>query len=607
MATGDMKARLLLDSKEFEKNIKKSKKDVDGFKKSGKGIGASFIPQFKAIAAAVGAVKVVEKTFTALINSSQTMGDSFRAEVQAMNTVVDNFVYAMANSDFTSFSHGLDGIIRKAREAYVAYDQLGNTVMASAYVQSVEGTKYRDAMARARNKNLTTEERTAAVEEARAAGAEVQEAARVTEANAVNALAKGLSAKTGLSAGLIDAELLDKFFRLDAKETFEEQRKRLEDDYATYLDEVEVIKDKYPRFWEIIFGAGSGKKGKNELAREAGYEALMEEYKEVIVGYQLLFREEDEELAKMYETAKSAVAAKNQVAEITTSVNEVGVTLAADMGKAAEAAAKLAEETRLARMEQEQLAAFVARNPMSLSPVGPSSMAAPISGTEREEIWQYDAGQDTTYKAAVGRKMNLPSTVGEMSYNPAQEALNAMDATVIADAEEMKKSLEDVDSVVGMLGGSFASLGSSIGGAAGNMLTFVGSALDAAQAIIPLIAQIMAESAAHKANATAAAQDAASKTVSAYAGIPFAGIALGVAGVAAIIGALRSVPKFAEGGIVNRATLGVFGEAGPEAVMPLNKLEEYITPREMRVTGNIKASGKDLVVVLDNYNRVRNG
>jgi hypothetical protein len=58
---------------------------------------------------------------------------------------------------------------------------------------------------------------------------------------------------------------------------------------------------------------------------------------------------------------------------------------------------------------------------------------------------------------------------------------------------------------------------------------------------------------------------------------------------------------------VTSATLGVFGEAGPEAVMPLDKLEDYIAPRELRVTGNIKASGKELVVVLDNYNRVRNG
>ena len=139
------------------------------------------------------------------------------------------------------------------------------------------------------------------------------------------------------------------------------------------------------------------------------------------------------------------------------------------------------------------------------------------------------------------------------------------------------------------------------------MLTFVGTVFDAIQAIIPFISYLYAESAAHDANTSAAAAEGASKAMSAYAGIPFAGIPLGLAAVAAIIAAVQSVPKFAEGGIVTSATLGVFGEAGPEAVMPLDKLEEFVSPRDLRVTGNIKASGKDLVVVIDNYNRVRNG
>jgi hypothetical protein len=33
----------------------------------------------------------------------------------------------------------------------------------------------------------------------------------------------------------------------------------------------------------------------------------------------------------------------------------------------------------------------------------------------------------------------------------------------------------------------------------------------------------------------------------------------------------KQIPRFAEGGIVNEATLGVFGEAGPEAIVPLNE------------------------------------
>lgn len=42
---------------------------------------------------------------------------------------------------------------------------------------------------------------------------------------------------------------------------------------------------------------------------------------------------------------------------------------------------------------------------------------------------------------------------------------------------------------------------------------------------------------------------------------------------------LSGIPKFAEGGVVNKPTLGVFGEAGPEVVFPLSKLHDYLSPQ----------------------------
>jgi hypothetical protein len=173
--------------------------------------------------------------------------------------------------------------------------------------------------------------------------------------------------------------------------------------------------------------------------------------------------------------------------------------------------------------------------------------------------------------------------------------------------KEKIKALEDMNTIVNTLQGSFSQLGSAIGGSAGEMLTFVGSVLNAVQAVIPFIGYLMAEQDAHQGVASAAATEAVAKSFSAHAGIPFAGIALGASAAAAIISTISAIPKFAEGGVVTSATLGVFGEAGPEAVMPLDRLEEFLSPRELRVTGQIKSSGKDLVVIIDNYNRTRNG
>jgi len=55
--------------------------------------------------------------------------------------------------------------------------------------------------------------------------------------------------------------------------------------------------------------------------------------------------------------------------------------------------------------------------------------------------------------------------------------------------------------------------------------------------------------------------------------IPFVGIGLAIAGVAALAASIWAIKaKFmAEGGIITRPTLAVVGERGPEAIVPLGK------------------------------------
>lgn len=86
---------------------------------------------------------------------------------------------------------------------------------------------------------------------------------------------------------------------------------------------------------------------------------------------------------------------------------------------------------------------------------------------------------------------------------------------------------------------------------------------------------------------------------------PIAAIAAG--GLAIIAGAAvkAALPKFADGGIVNKATLGIFGERGPEVIMPLNKLPEILgklstdNQPAFIVNGNLRVSGTDLSLMLE--------
>jgi hypothetical protein len=75
---------------------------------------------------------------------------------------------------------------------------------------------------------------------------------------------------------------------------------------------------------------------------------------------------------------------------------------------------------------------------------------------------------------------------------------------------------------------------------------------------------------------------------------------------AAIGGAFKKIPKFANGGIVSTPTMGMFGEytgarQNPEVVAPLDKLTSMIEPRgaqQVSVGGSFQLRGQDLVVAL---------
>jgi hypothetical protein len=68
---------------------------------------------------------------------------------------------------------------------------------------------------------------------------------------------------------------------------------------------------------------------------------------------------------------------------------------------------------------------------------------------------------------------------------------------------------------------------------------------------------------------------------------------------------LGNVPQFANGGIITAPTLGIVGEAGPEAIIPLDQMGRM---GGMNVTINMPAgtNGDDVVRALQEYGR-RNG
>ncbi len=56
------------------------------------------------------------------------------------------------------------------------------------------------------------------------------------------------------------------------------------------------------------------------------------------------------------------------------------------------------------------------------------------------------------------------------------------------------------------------------------------------------------------------------------------------AGIAGIMGLIGAVPKMAEGGIISSPTIALVGEAGPEAIIPLNRANDFRTAGQQIIT-----------------------
>lgn len=105
---------------------------------------------------------------------------------------------------------------------------------------------------------------------------------------------------------------------------------------------------------------------------------------------------------------------------------------------------------------------------------------------------------------------------------------------------------------------------------------------------------------------------AASGALAAHSGIPFVGIALGLAAVAAIIAAMASLPKFAKGGIVSGPTLAMVGEyagasGNPEVIAPLDKLRGMLAPTAAAVDFSkveFVIKGRNLVGIMNKESNI---
>lgn len=116
----DLVTRILLDNKNFNDNIARSKKELETYNN----ITSKVTNVIGGLTAGLGLAMGASEAFNKTINSSQSTGDAWTKRTDQMTASVDSFFTSLAMGDFSGFLNNLQNVIQKAGKLADLMDEL---------------------------------------------------------------------------------------------------------------------------------------------------------------------------------------------------------------------------------------------------------------------------------------------------------------------------------------------------------------------------------------------------------------------------------------------------------------------------------------------------
>ena len=323
MAGSAIVARLQLDSKDYEQKLAKAKASTRKFSQdSGAGL-ADMIGKFKGLAVAVAGSKAAMEVFNRVVASSQTIGDAYARTMSVAKTVTNDFVYAIANADFTRFTDGLKGVRQRAQEAYDALDQLGNTQISYKYFNASERATFREGILTAKDTTLSMDERRAGLAAAKAALGRIESMTETLSDNTTDYLRKEIGRLADLNASDVEIDALAKALAVDVSANASQIRQGIIEKYNEYQRRYAAEVAPYESKMGVnAYGQLIANLAYSPERASAAAAALNAEFGEIKVLYTLLNRVSDEVLQNLSEQAMSVDQSKYAMGELVTQLRE---------------------------------------------------------------------------------------------------------------------------------------------------------------------------------------------------------------------------------------------------------------------------------------------
>ncbi|WP_319505138.1 hypothetical protein [Bacteroides graminisolvens] len=628
----DILTRLLLDTKGFDANLTKSKQGVNNYQSSitemAKNAGAGILKFAGAIGVAVGGMEAFGKT----INSTQTTGDAYVRVTDQMKASVDSFFASIAMGDFSGFINNLQNVIGKAGTLADALDELATkSLFSDAEINNLTTQKNIQANI-ARDRSRSDKERNDALAKAR------DYQLKIT--NLQKSLA-GTNKQTAYST--LDTAIAKQGFKGNvARSTWDWMLKESNrskwiagsSEYKTRKQKAASLMDVDPESGLLIHSKAS-LKAKREF--DAWAKTQDGRNKEFMYYFSEMDDSEESMLNKAMQLNAKANSMFSAISDDTLQLNMADAKINGSYKTKSGASNKTAQNAKespagslneiskeLAEAREKYNKAATDELRQQLFKVIEELEAKQINLNFRAEFGKRDMPE--LKQAGLGNNIKSSSKkitkLEKIKPSITKEDINAN--------KEYGESLSAIGNIMGNVSGAFDSNTASILQWGASLFSTIGQAIPAIAALIGIKTS---DTATTNANTTAELENAGAKVISAHAGIPFVGVALGVAGIAAIVAAMASIPKFANGGIVPGGSFSgdkvpallnsgemilngsqqanLFKQLNSGAIQRIqvgtlsNSLRESISPdessRSIDVSGDWKIRTSDLYLVLKNY------
>lgn len=550
----DLITRLLLNTQQFDNNLGKSTKQIQGFQQKIQGFSSGAVSAFTKFAGVLGVAYGATELLQKGLNSNATLQDKYNSLMQAGSTVTDQFFTAIYSGDWTVFNDGIEKAIKNAKEYADTYRNVQRMLETTSI-------KFEQTDARKTQLEAIIEDDTKPLEERKKAQqeldrillmgvADIREASQITERELNNMLADLIG-----EAQYITTENAQKLI-LDIRNKYSGLRKEL-DAYREIRDTKNQVMNpnafKYSGDEWYKINQDATKKYYQEYTKDqrAYYDELLRladrMNDETFSSFQGLFDKLNDLNDKAGTWEKDRAGARDEIAGIKTTASKKEIIPAGSIMEMQKKIADLRKKYENAADEGTRVGFMKAIKEAETELKMMQLRAAGTSLLPTGEI-----------NKPVGRNIADDVKSGYINIKP-----------ISTDSIQANYDYADSLGAIASIMGSVTNMTNE--GAAG-WLAYGANILSSISAAIPMITSLT----------TALTAKAAAEAAGSAAAVPVVGWINAVAAITAIMSAMAAVPKFADGGIIGGNSF-----IGDNMIARVNSGEMILNNRQQRNLFNL--------------------